>query len=202
MSSQSPFSIRSFLRSQEALLVHFNTPMSTKHSTGFPDDLKVAKGLTGQKLSFCTVMKNDRGPWQGGRPADANAPGSVGIVVDVQDVGSVISVDWSDSGSIDREGSLGYPPGSQTCADSISKRTTSNEWWIQDYTSIGLFVSLPAQAFVKRSGEQGEIEVRLADVLTAFPDDRIFSAYKGSFVEFDRAAPGLVPISCGQIVPP
>lgn len=183
-------------------MVHFNTPMSTKHPTGFPDDLKVAKGLIGQKLSFCTVLKNDRGPWQGGAPADANAPGSVGIIVDVQDTGSVISVDWSDSGSIDGEGSLGHAPGPRTCADSISKRTTSNEWWVQDYTPQGIFVSLPAQAFVKRSGQQGEISVNLADVLAAFPDTRIFSVYDGSFVEFDRTAARWDSVTYGQIVPP
>ena len=99
ISSKSPFSIRSFLRSQEALLVHFNTPMSTKHPTGFPADLEDAKTLVGKPLSFCTIQKNDRGPWQGGHPADANAAGSVGLVVDVNEMGSVVTVDRSDSGS-------------------------------------------------------------------------------------------------------
>jgi hypothetical protein len=42
--------------------------MSTKHPAGFPDDLIVAKGLAGEKLSFVTIQKNDRGSWQGGHP--------------------------------------------------------------------------------------------------------------------------------------
>lgn len=97
-------------------MVHFNTPMSTKHPTGFPDDLIVARGLTGQRLSFATIQKNDRGPWQGGHPADANAVGSVGLVVDVKDVGSVITVDWTDSGS-NNLGSLGHRPNATNCTD-------------------------------------------------------------------------------------
>jgi hypothetical protein len=86
MSSQPPFSIRAFLRSQEALLVHFNTPMSTRHPSCYPADLEDAKTIVGQPLSFCTIQKNDRGPWQGGPPADANAAGSVGLVIDVNDI--------------------------------------------------------------------------------------------------------------------
>ncbi len=201
MSSQPPFSIRSFLRNQEALLVHFNTPMSTKHPTGFPADLEDAKTLCGQRLSFCTIQKNDRGPWQGGHPANANAAGSVGLVVDVNDIGSVVTVDWNDSGS-GEAGSAGLPPDEPTCADSIAKRTTSNEWWVQDYTPLGIFVFLPAMVFVKRGGEQGEIDVNLEDILAAYPSDRIFSSLKGTFHEFDRVAGQWYPVTYGQIVPP
>lgn len=201
MSSQPPFSIRSFLRSQEALLVHFNTPMSTKHPTGFPADLEDAKTLVEKRLSFCTIQENDRGPWQGGHPANANAAGSVGLVVDVNDIGSVVTVDWSDSGS-GEAGSAGSPPDQPNCADSIAKRTTSNEWRVQDYTPLGIFVFLPAMVFVKRGEEQWETEVTFEDILAAYPSDRIFSAFKGTFVEFDRVAGQWGPVSYGQIVPP
>ena len=201
MSGQRPFSIRSFLRSQEALLVHFNTPMSTKHPTGFPADLEDAKTLVGERLSFCTIQKNDRGPWQGGHPADANAAGSVGLVVDVIDIGSVTTVYWSDSGS-GEAGSAGLPPDQSNCADSITKRTTSNEWWVQNYRPLGIFVFLPAMAFVKRVEEQGEIDVTLPEILAAYPSDRIFSACKGTFLEFNRLAGQWDPVTYGQIVPP
>lgn len=168
-------------------MVHFNTPMSTKHPTGFPDDLIVARGLTGQRLSFATIQKNDRGPWQGGHPADANAVGSVGLVVDVKDVGSVITVDWTDSGS-NNLGSLGHRPNATNCTDSILKRTNSNEWWVQDYTALGIFMFLPACVFVKQNGQQGEVSVDLRTILGAYPDDPIYSVLNGSFVEYDRSA--------------
>lgn len=195
-----PFSVRSFLRAQEALLVHFNTPMSTKHPTGFPGDLIVARGLTAQKLSFATIQKNDRGPWQGGYPADANSAGSVGLVVDVKDVGSVITVDWADSGS-NGFGSLGHPPNATNCTDSIVKRTNSNEWWVQDYTPLGIFVFLPALVFVKYNGQQGEVSIEFREILAAYPDDRFFSVLNGSFIEYDRGSGNWRPTTYDQIVP-
>lgn len=199
MSSPPAFSVRSFLRNQEALLVHFNTPMSRNHPTAFPSDLMVAKTLVGQRLSFCTIQKDDRGPWQGGNPADANAAGSVGLIVDVRDVGSVVTVDWNDSGTGDA-GSAGSSPSQQRCTESIVKRTASNEWWVQDYSPLGIFIFLPAKVFVKRGSEQGERDASLVEVLTAFPGDRVFSVYGGSFVEFDRLASQWVPVRYSDIV--
>jgi hypothetical protein len=201
MSSQSPFSIRSFLCSQEALLVHFNTPMSTRHPTCFPADLEDAKTLVGQRLSFCTIQKHDRGPWQGGHPAYANAVGSVGLVVDVKDQDSVVTVDWSDSGS-GEAGSAGLPPSQPNCAHSIAKRTTSNEWWVQDYAPLGIFVFLPAKVFIKREGQQGEVDVSFQCILANYKSDRIFSILEGSFVEYDRNAGRWGQVTYGQIVLP
>ena len=174
--------------------------MSTRHQTAFPNDLIVAKRLVGEKLSFATIQKSDVGPWQGGNPADANAGGSVGLVVDVNDVGSVITVDYTDSGS-NGFGSLGYPPDAQNCMDSIAKRTSSNEWWVTDYTPLGIFVFLPAGVYVKQNGNQGEISVDLPTILAAYPADRVFSVWNGSFVEYDRAAGDWAPINYDQIVP-
>jgi hypothetical protein len=201
MSSQPLFSIRSFLRSQEALLVHFNTPMSTNHPTCFPADLEDAKTLVGKRLSFCTIQKNDRGPCQVDHPANANAAGSVGLVVDVNDTGSVVTVDWSDSGS-GQAGSAGLPPDQTNCAASIAKRTTSNEWWVQDYKPLGIFVFRPAMVFVKREGGQGESHVDVPQILKAYPSDRIFSTEQGSFLEFNRPTGQWAPVTYGQIVPP
>lgn len=132
---------------RKALAVHFNTPMATKHPTGFPDDLILARTLPGP-LCFSTIQVGDRGPWQGGPPVDANAAGSVGIVVDV-DEQSVIRVDHTDSGFIDGVGSAGRSPTAVTCAASIDRRTTSNEWLVRDFKQLGIFVFLPAGAFVR-----------------------------------------------------
>lgn len=195
-----PFSIRNFLRQREALLVHFNTPMSVKHPTGFPGDLHNAKALAGCRLSFSTIQAGDRGPWQGGHPAHANAGGSVGIVVDIKETGSVITVDADDSGS-GALGSLGKPPAPQTCADSIDHRRASNEWWAQDYTPLGIFLFLPAYVFVKGPNGQGECPIDLAGVLRAFPHDRILSTDGRSFTEYNRSVGKWIPVSYGDIVP-
>ena len=194
------FSIRNFLRQKEALLVHFNTPMSVNHPTGFPGDLHNAKALAGYRLSFSTIQAGDRGPWQDGNPADANAGGSVGIVVDIKEEGSVITVDAGDSGS-GASGSLGKPPTSQTCADSIDNRRTSNEWWVQDYMPLGVFMFLPAYVFVKGPSGQGECPIDQAGILKAFSADRIFSTDGCRFTEYDRSAGTWLPISYGDIVP-
>ena len=142
----------------------------------------------------------DRGPWRGGSPAYANAGGSVGIVVDIKEAGSVITVNAGDSGS-GTSGSLGYPPGSQTCADSIDHRRTSNEWWVQNYTALGIFLFLPAYVFVKWSGGQGERPIDLTDVLRAFPDDRILSTNGSNFTEYNRSVGNWIHVSYGDIVP-
>lgn len=199
MSSSEHFFVRSFLRAHEALLVHFNTPMSTRHPAGFPKDLIVAKGLNGQRLSFATIQGNDRGPWQVGHPADANGAGSVGLVVDVEDVGSVVAVDCTDSGSNDF-GSLGLTPNAANCMRSINERTSSNEWWVQNFAPLGIFVFLSARVFVKRNGEQGEVEVGLPAILAAYPEDRIYSVANGSFVEYDRGAGRWPPTTYDQKV--
>lgn len=174
--------------------------MSTNHSAGFPIDLIVARGLAGQKLSFSTIQKNDRGPWQVDNPADANAGGSVGLVVDVKDAGSVAAVDRADSGS-NSYGSLGLTPNAANCTDSIEKRTSSNEWWVQDYKPLGIFVFLPARVFVTINGQQGEVDVDLPKVLAAYPADQIYGVSNGSFVAYDRGANCWYPTTYDRIVP-
>ena len=182
-------------------MVHFNTPMSVNHPTGFPDDLQNAMTLTGCPISFSTIQVKDRGPWQGGHPADANAGGSVGVVVDIKDVGSVNTVDPNDSGSSAHGGSGGHSPDCQACNESISKRKTANEWWVQDYIPLGVFVFLPARVFVKTPTCQGERDAGLSEILAAFPNDRIYSVLNGSFVEYDRQAAQWNSIGYADIVP-
>lgn len=197
----SQFSIRNFLREHEALLVHFNTPMSVRHPSCFPNDLRDAKSIRDVPLSFSTIQANDRGPAQGGLPADANAAGSVGLVVDISDQGSVLSVDSSDSGSIPQLGSLGLAPTPESCERSIRERTSINEWWVQNFYTLGIFVFLPADVFVKWDGGQGERPANLQEVLREFPHDRILSASNGKFAEYDRATETWNAVSYADIVP-
>lgn len=198
--SVAPFSIRSFLRARQALVVHFNTPMSTRHPSGFPGDLQMAQQLKGTLLSFSTIQVGDRGPWEV-HPNLANAGGSVGIVVDVRDIGGVVSVDWTDSGSIPGLGSAGRPPDATACAESLDRRKNANEWWVQDFDPVGIFMFGVAGVFRKSPDGQGEDPVDLAEVLSSFPADRIFSLDAQTFLEFDRQAQTWRPVTYGDILP-
>jgi len=194
------FSIRQLLRDRKALLVHFNTPQS-KHATGFPEDLQNAKTLREKDLSFSTIFASDRGPSQVHDFADANAGGSVGLVVDIKEAGSVVSVSTNDAGS-NEFGSFGDPPSERACIQSIDERNDgepggNNEWRVQDYISLGIFVFFPA--FVFKPG--GEVPVTLDALLATFPDNRIYSAGKGSFHEYNRETGQWMPISYSEIVP-
>jgi hypothetical protein len=100
---EAPFSIRGLLRSRQALLVHFNTPQSG-HPTGFPEDLRNAKNLRGEHLAFSTIRVNDHGPYQVQRFEDANGGGSVGLVVNIEDEGSVLRVCPDDGGTNESRG--------------------------------------------------------------------------------------------------
>jgi len=200
MSSLAPFSVRSFLRQREALLVHFNTPMSTKHPTCFPADLRDAKENSHLELSFSTIQAGDLGPYQVANPGDANAGGSVGIIVDIKDIDSVTSVYWEDSGSSEY-GSLGKPPDAMTCSISIDKRESSNEWRIKSFKPLGMFVFIPAFVFVKREGWQGDVEINLFEILKEFQADRIFTTSGGKFLEYDRRMETWAAVAYGDIVP-
>jgi hypothetical protein len=204
MSGVPTFSPRQFLKSREALLVHFNTPM-TSHPTGFPKDLHDARKLVATEIPFSTIQVTDNGPWQVRPPSDANAVGSVGLIVDIKDVGSVTSVGYCDIGSNSRiagySKGLGQPPSDQTCAESIDRRGPKghNEWVVQDYIVLGIFIFLPAGAFIVGSGER---DCFLPEVLSTFPNDRIISILSGNFLEYDRGNQSWVTVPFANIVPP
>jgi len=108
------------------------------------NNLKVSS-IGGIPLSFSTIQLGDSNPWANGR---GGAEGSIGLLVDVGSSTVIHSVSPHDSGSSDM-GSLGFRPRLETCADSIDKRETSNEWRIQDYVPVGIFI-LPL-IFVRRT---------------------------------------------------
>ena len=204
MSSVSDFSPRAFLRQREALLVHFNTPMS-EHRTGFPEDLHDAANLRDTPISFSTIQVGDRGPCHVNPPSDANAGGSIGLVVDILDSGSIVTVGPGDDGTRASETGQHQSGGSTadtiSCADSIDYRVTANEWFIQDYIPLGIFVFLPAMVFVRDGAEQGERPTDLKEILAKFPDQRLFAAFSGSFHEFDRTTCQWKVVAYGDIVP-
>lgn len=203
MSGDKKFSLRQFLKDREALLVHFNTPMSG-HCTGFPDDLHQASKLKGVPLSFSTIQANDRGPWQGGPPSDTNAGGSVGLVVDIKEAESVISVGPGDDGTkaspTGNHQTGGSEPSAYECARSIDKRVTANEWFVRDYIVLGIFIFCPARVFVRNGCVQEERDTCLLEVMNAYSEYRVFTTLAGSFQELDLACSSWQSVTYSNIV--
>jgi hypothetical protein len=126
--------IRAFLKLRNAVAVHFSTVMTRHQDLLFPDDLKQAMALSGLTLSFSTIQPGDTHRLGG----KGGAEGSVGMRVDLGPNTVVESVAPDDSGSIwdpatATSGSLGHLPTPETCAESMDRRTESNEWLIKNY---------------------------------------------------------------------
>ncbi|WP_431321256.1 hypothetical protein [Rhizobium sp. YTU87027] len=121
------------------MLVHFSTVMDRRPELTFPDDRRNAARLQGVPLAFSTILRGDTNPDGGGR---GGAEGSVGMLVDIGPRTIIRSVSHEDSGS-NEYGSLGFDPTEENCARSIDLRKTSNEWHVQDYVPIGLFILPP-----------------------------------------------------------
>jgi hypothetical protein len=196
-----PFSAREFLRSRNAVLVHFSTMMTSRPELVFPDDMRQAMGLTGIPLAFSTIQPGDTNPHGGGR---GGAEGSVGIIVDIGPTTVVHSVSPSDSGSSDM-GSLGLPPTKENCAASIDQRMTSNEWHVQDHVPVGIFILPPiiVRQVTNFMGEPiaGEVELNLQTAVVPFPNQRIFGADAQTFWEFDRPSGRWHAVSYDDIIP-
>jgi hypothetical protein len=195
------FSPRVFLRQRGALLVHFNTVMGCE-ALPFPTDLQNAMRLKGVALSFSTIQLGDTNPHAQGR---GGAEGSVGILVDLGPVTVIKSVCHTDSGS-SLLGSLGLPATAQSCADSIDKRTYSNEWHVQDYVPVGVFFLPPifVRGLITVGGQDlsGEKAITLADAMLPFPQQRLFSANATTFLELDRQAGAWKALTYDDIIAP
>jgi hypothetical protein len=201
-SSPPEFSIREFLREREALLVHFSTPMSNHREIYFPDDLRTAARIQGKGLFFSTIQANDIGPHQDPamEPGDANAGGSIGLIVDIPSNDCVTAVGPHDGGGFeDLNGetvSAGLPPTAETCGISIDRRTSCNEWVVRDYRPVGIFAFCP----IRVSGPAGEGPIREEAAFELFREYRIFSVRNGSFVEYDRQARGWKEVTYAEIM--
>ncbi|MER9181432.1 hypothetical protein [Mesorhizobium sp. M0767] len=112
------------------------------------------------------------------------------------------SISPSDSGS-SVLGSLGLPPTEQNCIDSIDKRVTSNEWHVQDYVPVGIFVLPPiwVRQIFDLDGAQTPIEVLLdlAQAVAPFGDQRIFRANTTTFLEYNRGTQRWLTITHDQV---
>jgi hypothetical protein len=170
----------------------------------FPHDLRNAIKLSDRPLSFSTILAGDVGPYQvpGMDPADANAAGSIGIIVDIPSDDCVVTVGTGDDGTScnPETGEIisgGYPPKPESCARSIDGRTTSNEWYIRGFRPLAIFAFEP---ILVRHPEGGEVPVERDLAFAQFPDCRIFSALDGRFVEFDRGTGKWIPVTYDKIM--
>jgi hypothetical protein len=201
----SDFSVRKFLAERQALIVHSSTPMRSDDSRRFPDDLIQAQHTT-DALCCSTILSGDKGPYDpslNGDPGKANAPGCVGIVLDVNDAGSVLAVHPSDCGTHrDGDGILRYDgdePTAEGCAKSIDRRTTNNEWVVQNFRTIGLLVFNPTFVHTLPASSP-ERQINLETAIKPFPDLRVFSARNGEFIEYNRKAGTWSPVQYDDIV--
>ena len=158
-------------------------------------------GLTGIPLAFSTIQPGDTNPHRDGR---GGAEGSVGIIVDIGPATVIHSVSPSDSGSSDM-GSLGLPPTEENCAASIDQRTTSNEWHVQDYVPVGIFILPPIVvrqvAIFMGEPTPGEVGPNLQTAIAPFPNQRIFGADDQTFWEFDRPSGQWRAVSYDDVIP-
>jgi hypothetical protein len=203
------FSIRQFLRSRKALLVHFSTTRARSVNVGFPDDLNFAMALRGVALSFSTITVGDVTPygwWPG-----TGAEGAIGVVVDLQPGSVVDSVSPSgDGGSFGEnnraKGFVGIPPTPESCAESIDRRVTSNEWRVRDYVPIGIYFIPP---IVVRRVFQVDGEWDYSDELLSrkqamphFKNQRFVSHNDWNFFEFDHDGGASRVLEYDEIIPP
>lgn len=194
------FSIRNFLKSRKALLVHFSGPTTRHTDLVFPDDLRKAMTLGSIGLAFSTILVGDN---------ENNATGSVGIAVDITDNKCVSRVSPSDAGSYfdpveNQLMSGGCRPTKETCARSIDKRTAYNEWIVRNYTVIGIFLfvppTVPKHCVILNHSHRILVPISVDDVACSFPDPRIFSACRDGFVEYDRKERNWREVSYGNIL--
>jgi len=178
--------VRAVLRQREALLVHFNTPMSL-HDVGYPQDLRDALVNPNWAMCFSTILKTDVGPTHGD-PANAAACGSVGIIVDLPREASIIRVHNSDGGSSGRTWGAGKGalPSVQTCNQSIENRTGGhNEWFLSGGKAVGIFCFPDPAVFNPVVGDRS---YSIEKVSNDFPTERFFTVNRGQFYELDRNA--------------
>jgi hypothetical protein len=127
------------------------------------------------------------------------------MLVDIGPRTPIDSVSPGDSGS-NAGGSLGLRPTEENCIRSIDKRITSNEWRIQDYVPVGIFILPPIR--VRQAYDVGGVPtvaegpMPLGEVIARFPDQRIFSANTKTFLEWDRVSGQWRAISYDDIIPP
>ena len=188
------------LKAKQALLVHFNTPMSL-HPLGYPDDLRDALANPHWEMCYSTILPSDLGPAQTDW-GSAQACGSVGVVVDLQPTTRLIRVNHGDGGSMGRLSlpGLGETADLATCTSSIDRRAKGhNEWFLADAVAVGIF-SFP-NPHIFKPGE-GDAPYALDRVATDFPDQPLLTAHEGRFWRHDRASTTWQQVGYDEIIVP
>lgn len=145
--------VRSFLRKQTALIVHFSgTPGGMDDQTIFyPMDLLAVSDGAAQSGICCSVVL----PGDNFEPkmGPSMAFGKVGLILDLQNEASLAVVSHEDWGSRVEDGKRIYEEqptiSVDTLTSSIEKRETHNEWILKDYIVRGIFVVEPFEVWVE-----------------------------------------------------
>ena len=173
------FSVRNFLKSRNALLVHFSTPM-TQHDFLFPGDLINAINLRDTALAFSTILASDKGahPYHVNKLEKSNAGGCIGILVDISGNHCVHSVSFLDSGSYS-------DPNTKTRQSSGISPTLSN----CKNSFEPIYVRGEASFNLGNGPENTIVEqlISLEHALEHFPKYRFFTANSGQFQEYSRS---------------
>ena len=183
-----------FLRSSNALLVHFSgTPPGTGKDRGklYPHDLKFATEHqeTHRGLACSVVKPGDNFHGYENR----NATGTVGIILGLKSRDSLVGVSHTDMGSSeDNNGSRDIPNERDIRIQDLEKtlgkeRTTYNEWVVRNYVVLGIFAAQPCEvsAFITVSGPHdpdflweptlGSKTIPICEVCKTFQSYKIYS---------------------------
>ena len=176
--------IEAFLRSRDALIVHFSGcpgGVSNGVTHPYPHDLKhVIRGMAQGGLSCSLVTPTDR--FDGG--GERNAFGCVGVVVRLRTPQSLIAVSPYDAGSwVDANGTRQYPEADITLADceaSLNERQSHNEWGVRNYDVVAILAAAPFEVW--NHSPPGYVDrTDLRSVMETFPSLPVLTLSFGRF---------------------
>ncbi len=164
--------IRNILRNENALVVHFSgTPRGIgggQIRPDFPADLQqVAKNAHVWEVACSTVST-------GQTRGTGSIIGSVGLILQCQDGGSLLGVfhddagSWYDPSTGRRNLGCCVVPTTASCTSSIKNRVHYNEWVLRDYVTVGVFID--GSFDVWDSSVSFQRETDLDEIQAAFPE--------------------------------
>lgn len=185
-------SVRSLLAAENVLIVHFSgTPrMTAQPGLFYPDDLKKVQNNGVSAVCCSTIHSSDEFNMFG----KANAIGSVGLILDINSDNSVMAADRKDTGSYydQKTGIRSVQTGMDTiqhCEDSILSRDSNeyNEWVVQDYSIIGLFVfPCPMAEMRGVCGNNGSVSLAANQIHPFFQTLKIYTVYNSGFLDISN----------------
>jgi hypothetical protein len=198
--------VHAFLRKYKALVVHFSgAPKGSGKGRGyfFPSDLRhVIEGNAMGGISCSVVIPGDvfSGP-------DANATGSIGVVVDLRTPASLVGADASDLGSFeDENGNRTILHEAELTVADLEDTLTGrgkgeyNEWVVRDFTVLGIFAASPFEVSKQQRItyhdetpdylNRDDLHIISAPIdphslETTFPGQPIFAFHEGDIVRID-----------------